>query len=124
MRRASLRACPTCRPSSPIASPDSRPLVARLFADPLRPLPELVSEVQSYAGFVRAFARVHPGIDADRAERLAARCVALTERVSGEAQHRLVQTACLYLVAIEGDLDEGEGFEDDEAVVEAVEAAL
>jgi hypothetical protein len=107
---------------------ESRELVARLLSDRLRPLDELAAEVEAYVGFVREFATRQPGasVDAGAAERLAERCMALLGQVRGgpDDDRRLVQAACLYLVAIEGDLDAGDGFADDEAVIAAVEAAL
>jgi hypothetical protein len=106
----------------------SRAVVARLLSDPLRPLDELVDEVEAYVGFVRDYASKQSGssIDADAAEKLADRCRALVgkARSGSDDDRRLVQAACLYLVAIEGDLDEGDGFSDDEAVIAAVELAL
>lgn len=104
----------------------SRELLSRLLQDSLRDPADLLAEIDAYVGFVQAFAETHPKVDAAGAGRLAERCRALIAATpAGPTDHqRLVQAACLYLVAIEGDLDEADGFADDEAVIAAVEAAI
>ena len=104
---------------------DSRPLLTRLLEDPLRAPADLIAEIEAYAGFVAVHAQTHPTVDATVVARLAERCRALVEatRAGPTDAQRLVQAACLYLVAIEGDLDDRDGFSDDEAVIAAVEAA-
>lgn len=105
---------------------DSRPLLTRLLEDPLMAAADLLAELDAYAGFVTAFAQTHPTVDAAVVARLADRCRTLVEatRAGPTDAQRLVQAACLYLVAIEGDLDGSDGFTDDAAVIAAVEAAI
>jgi hypothetical protein len=104
---------------------ESVPLLTRLLGDPLRPEAELVAEIEAYLGFVRSYAETYPEIDVGRIDWLADRCRKLVEATRGasEDDRRLAQVACLYFVAIEGDLDQGDGFADDEAVIRAVESA-
>src|SRR5262245_2985162 len=90
----------------------SHALLARLLADPLRAAAEIEAELEAYLGFVQSFAATQPGVDAAHASRLTQRCRELLARTRGgpDEDRLLVQAACLYLVAIEGDLDGGDGF--------------
>lgn len=105
---------------------ESQSILERLLSDPLRAPEELSGELAAYVGSVQRFARLHGGIDPNIVVHLARRCDQLIEHARGrpESDRRLVQAACLYLVAIEGDLDAGGGFDDDEAVIRAVELAI
>ena len=105
---------------------ECHPILARLLDDDLRPPEELLQELEAYVGFVRTYSGAHPAVDAVSAEALAQRCRDLIDRARGRSANdrRLVQAACLYLVAIEGDLDTVDGFDDDAAVIRAVEGIL
>src|SRR5690349_20090885 len=109
---------PLSRIAASVPAP-SHALLSRLLADPLRPAGELLAELDAYLGFVQSYAAGHAAVDAVWAARLTERCRALIARTSGHSDddRLLVQAARLYLVAIEGDLDDGDGFHDDEAVI-------
>ncbi|MBX2799425.1 MAG: hypothetical protein KTR31_17250 [Myxococcales bacterium] len=105
---------------------EALPVLQRLLEEPLKTPEELLLEVDAYAGFVDTYARDHPEVDAAAARTLAQRCRAVIDRARGRSEElrRLVQIACLYLVVIEDDLDTRTGFDDDSAVLDAVDALL
>ena len=99
-----------------------------LAALPLDPPDALTSKVQEHLQAARAAAQNGAPVDLERAERVAAACLALlADRGLREPQERLVQGVCRYFASSDDEEDDFTsmvGLEDDVQVVNYVAAQL
>ena len=109
-----------------------RPVVRRLFAEPLVPVAELRDDVERHLEFLTEEQHRNEFLDLDQARVIATRCLALLNNVTAsgiaapEPQRRLIQVAARYF-AISDDADDDlsfDGLSDDESVITAVEKLL
>ena len=113
-------------PLLPLFPPETRPLVARILAEPQRSLPALAREVTDYRATVVAASRVSEFVDVRLAGRIADACELLLGALADaptERQLRLAHVAVRYFVLeddVEGDLTSVVGFDDDAEVVNVV----
>lgn len=106
-------------------SPEMRPLVRVLMAQPLAPPARLRDEIARYMGELEATGSGGP--ERAQAARISEACLALLDRAEAEWERRLVQVACRYFVSpddAERDVLSSAGLLDDRQVVEAVASLL
>jgi len=104
--------------------------VSELLEEPLKEPHELRAEVVGHTAKLEALKPFHEKLDLETARVVGDRCLQLMEFASEsrpEDDRRLIQAAALYFVFdedAESDLHSAHGFDDDLAVVEAVETVL
>lgn len=109
---------------------DSGVILSELLQEPLMTSQELRAEVMGQMAKLEALKDFHENLDLDTARVVADRCGHLMGTVfedGPEEERRLVQAAALYFVVdedAESDFHSQHGFDDDLAVVEAVETVL
>jgi hypothetical protein len=110
-----------------------RPIVRRLLAEPLVPVAKLRDDVEAHLESLTRDGGRQEALDLEEAQSIAARCLALLDRLTAagiaapKPMRRLVQVAARYFVFEDDAADDDlafDGLSDDESVIVAVERLL